>query len=441
MEKPMEKDKLKELIIEHKERFLSKTGLIKREIQKDIENYLKHKEIILITGVRRGGKSSLMKLICDDIIEKFTVPTPSILYLNFEDERFIDFTVKDFEPLYETFIEVENPKGRKYFFLDEIQNIEGWEKWVNRLYEFEDIKLFITGSNATMLSSKISTALTGRNRQLVNWPFSFQEFLNLKGYKLDKRNFYQREKKAAIKRLFKQFFELGGFPEVLKINDPTLLEQYFKDIIYRDVIARYSIRNIKEVKELTLFLSSNLGTTQSYKNIKNLIGVKSLNTVKNYLEALRDVFLFFSIDLFDYSVKRQIYNPSKIYSIDTALSSSISFKFSQNLGHLYENLVFIELKRRGKDIFYWKSRKGREVDFVIKEGLKITEAIQVSLSIADERIKKREIQSLVDAKEELKADRLIILTNDEEGMEIAGNTEIKVLPLWKWLLLGVQNGS
>jgi len=141
----MEKNKLKELIIEHKEKFLSKGGLVRREIQDDIKNFIKQKEIILITGVRRGGKSSLMKLICDDIVTKFNVPIPNVLYLNFEDERFVDFSVKDFETLYETFIEIENPGGRKYFFLDEIQNVDGWEKWANRLYEFENIKLFITG--------------------------------------------------------------------------------------------------------------------------------------------------------------------------------------------------------------------------------------------------------------------------------------------------------
>jgi len=363
----MEKDKLRELLIEHKERFFSRQGLVNREVQKDIERYLNQKEIVLITGIRRGGKSSLMRLVCDDIIKRFDVPMSSLLYLNFEDERFLGFTVRDFELLYETFIEIEAPKGRKYFFLDEIQNIKGWEKWINRLYEFEDIKIFVTGSNASMLSSEVSTALTGRNRQIVNWPFSFREFLTFKGLAVDETVFYHRDKRTEIKRLFKQYIQLGGFPEVLKINDTTLLEQYFKDILYRDVIARHSIRNIKEIKELALLLASNLGTILSYKNIQGLIGVKSQNTVKNYLEALEDVFLFFCVDLFDYSVKRQIYNPSKVYCIDAALSRSMSFDFSRNLGHIYENLVFLELKRRNEEVFYCKSKKGREVDFIVQK--------------------------------------------------------------------------
>lgn len=431
----MKKDKLKELLVEHKERFLSRKDLIKREIQKDIVKYLKQREAVLITGVRRGGKSSLMKLICNDIMANFAIPPSNILYLNFEDERFIDFTVKDFELLYETFLEIENPKGRSYFFLDEIQNVKGWEKWVNRLYEFENVKVFVTGSNSALLSSEVSAALTGRNRQVINWPFSFGEFLTLRGCPIEEKDFYRRGKRAEFKRLFNEYLELGGFPEVLKIYDTTLLEQYFRDIIYRDVIARYSIRNIKEIKEMALFLASNLGTIQSYKNLKDLIKVKSLNTVKNYLEALSDVFLFFFMDLFSYSIKQQIYNPSKVYSIDTALSSSISFKFSKNLGHLYENLVYIELKRRNKEVYYWRSAKGREVDFVTKKGAKIGEAIQVTTSLTDKRVKEREMLALIDAKEELKPDNLIILTEDEEGEETVGNIKINIYPLWKWVIV------
>jgi len=245
----MEEARLKQLIIEHKERFLTKSDLVKREIQSQINNFLKHKEIIVITGIRRGGKSSLMKLIANDIIEKFKIPQDNILYLNFEDERFTDFTFQDFEKIYEIFLEIYSPYGRKYFFLDEIQNITGWEKWVNRLHQFEDIKIFVTGSNATLLSSEISTALVGRNRQLTNWPFSFREFLLLRNFSISEKDIYLREKKIKLKNSFKEYLKLGSFPEVLKIKDTTLLEQYFKDIIYRDVIVRYSIRNPKELKE------------------------------------------------------------------------------------------------------------------------------------------------------------------------------------------------
>ena len=430
----MEKNKIKELIIEHKERFLAKTKLIKREIQKDINSFLKQREIIVITGVRRGGKSSLMKLLATDITEKYGVPRNNILHLNFEDERFTEFDVNDFDQVYEIFLEVYHPRGKNYFFLDEVQNVKGWERWVNRLYEFEDIKIFVTGSNAAMLSPEISTTLTGRNRQLIIYPFSFNEFLSLRKYSLNEKSFYLREKRIELKQLFKEYLELGSFPEVLKIRDITLLEQYFKDIIYRDIIARYSTRNIKEIKEMTLFLASNIGTVQSYKNLKEIIGVKSLNTIKNYLEILENVFLFFRVELFAYSVKKQIYNPSKIYSVDSALSNSVAFKFSENIGHIYENLVFIELRRRNKEIFYWKSKKNQEVDFVIKRGLKIEEAIQVCFSLAEKKVRDREIKGLLAAENELNVNNLVIITDDEEGEKEIEGTTINIIPLWKWLL-------
>jgi predicted AAA+ superfamily ATPase len=430
----MEKEKIKELITAHTRTFLARKGLVRREVQKEIARLLPQREIVLISGVRRSGKSSLMRLICDDITRKESVPASNILYVNFEDERFVDFTIHDFEPLYEAFLELQRPKGKKFLFFDEIQNIAGWERWLNRLYEFEDLKIFVSGSNAKMLSSDISTALTGRNRQVVNWPFSFREFLSLKGFSLLKKDLYIREKRLEIKHLFRQYLETGGFPEVIRNNDPTLLEQYFRDILYRDIISRHSIKNVKEIRELTLFLAANLGTVQSYKNLQHLAGLKSIATVKNYVESLADVFLFYFIDMFSFSVKRQIYNPSKVYCVDTALSEAISFRFSQNLGHTYENIACIELLRRKGEIYYWKSKKGKEVDFIVKEGMKITQAIQVCVSLADKKAREREIHALIDAQNELKPESLTIITDDEEDSFRSENAVIKIVPLWKWLL-------
>jgi predicted AAA+ superfamily ATPase len=339
----MDKNKLKELLIEYKQRFLTaRTDLIRREIQDDIEPFIKFKEVVIITGPRRGGKSSLMKLICDDLIKKDKVSPSNILYLNFEDERFIEFYTGDFAQIFELFLQINRPTGRLYFFLDEIQNVTGWERWVNRLYENENIKIFITGSNASLLSSEISTALTGRNRTITNFPFSFGEFLTFRNYRLQENDFYQTKKRAIIKSFFQEYLKLGGYPEIIKINDPTLLEQYFKDIIYRDILPRYSIKKIKEIRKLCLFLASNLGSIHSYNRLQSLIGVKSINTVKTYLEILEEAYLFYRINLFDYSIKRQIYNPSKIYIIDTALGNSISFKFSENIGHI----LLLEIEKR-----------------------------------------------------------------------------------------------
>jgi len=438
----MDKNKLKELLIEYKKSFLaSRTDLIRREVQDNIEKFIKFKEVIMITGTRRGGKSSLMKLICDDLIKKYKVPPSNILYLNFEDERFIEFNTGDFAQIYELYLQINKPTGRQYFFLDEIQNVAGWERWVNRLYENENIKIFITGSNASLLRSEISTALTGRNRVITNFPFSFREFMVFRDYRLEENDFYQTEKRAIIKSFFQEYLKLGGYPEIAKINDPTLLEQYFKDVIYRDILPRYSIKKIKEIRELCLFLASNLGSIHSYNKLLSLIGVKSINTVKSYLEILEEVFLFFQINLFDYSIKRQIYNPSKIYIIDTALGNSVSFKFSENIGHIYENLVFLELKRRNKEIYYWKSKKGKEVDFLIKRGLDIEEAIQVSYNLNDKKTLDREIESLLMAKDGFRIKYLTIITEDEDMEKEIGNTKIKIIPLWKWLCIPHKNQS
>ncbi len=431
----MDKDKLKQLIIEHKEYFLRSVKLIKREGQEIIRSYIDQKEVVIISGVRRAGKSSLMKLICDDLIKKNNIPINNILYLNFDDERFIEFNHTDFEVLLETYIELYQPKDKKYFFLDEIQNIKGWERWVNRIYEFEDIKIFVSGSNSTLLSSEIATALTGRNRQFETFPFSFREFLDLKKHKYSDTDFFHRENKIKLKNYFKEYVRKGGFPEVLKNNDTSLLQQYFKDIIYRDVIARYNIRNIKEIKELALFLSSNFGTIQSYKKLNELINGGSFNTIKNYLEILEQVYLFFRLNMFDYSVRKQIYNPSKVYTVDVALANSIAFKFSQNIGRTYENIVFLELLRRNPELYYWKSKKGNEVDFLVKKGLEIDQAIQVSAKLTDKNTKQREIKGLINASRELNVHNLYILTEDEQGEETIDNIKINIIPLWKWLLL------
>jgi len=430
----MEKAKLKQLIIEHKKRFLVKSGLVKRDIQKDIEKILEQREIVALTGVRRSGKSSLMKLVASDITDGKGISSANILYLNFEDERFTDFSVDDFEKIYELYLELYRPEGRNYFFLDEIQNVREWQRWVNRLYEFENIKIFITGSNASFLSSEISSSLTGRCRHLVNWPFSFKEYLRLVNLNVEEKELLSREGKIRVKNALSEYFKYGGFPEAAKNRDSTLLEQYFKDIIYRDIAARYSVRNLKELKEITLYLSTNIARIYSYEKIRNLIGAKSMCTVKNYFEMLENVFLFFRVNIFDWSVKKQIYNPGKFYSIDVALSNETGFRFSEDMEHVYENLVFLQLKRKGEDIYYWKSKKGNEVDFVIRQGPEIEKAIQVCFALDDPEVQKREIKALLEARKELKVQDLIVITDDDERMIEADDAEIKVVSIWKWLL-------
>ena len=424
---------LKSLIAAHKERFLRNRKLVAREILENFEKEIKSREIVFISGIRRSGKSSLLSLIANLLIESYKIEKENILFINFEDERFINFGVEDFEKLYQIYIELENPIGKKYLFFDEIQNINGWERWINRLYEFEDVKIFLTGSNASLVSSLISTSLTGRNRQIKIHPFSFNEFLLMEGITVSQRDLLLPVKISEIKREFEKYIKLGGFPEVIKNKDVTLAEQYFKDIIYRDVVSIYKIRNIKEVRELCLYLITNSGTVISYELLRKTIQAKNATTIKNYLNILQDVFLFYPLSKYDYSVKKQIYNPNKYYVSDMGFYQALGFKFSDNLGKLLENIVFEQLIRKGKEIFYWKSPKRKEVDFIVRKQTKLTEAYQVTYLLNFET-REREIGNLIEAAKELNIANLYVLTYDQEEIIDFEDSKINVIPVWKWLI-------
>lgn len=431
----MEKRKLKELIVEHTGRVLKRHNLLPRHIP-NLSTIIHKKEIVVITGVRRCGKSSLMRIILHDLIRQKALPVANILYLNFEDERFVEFTYEDFDALYECYLELNNPEGKRYLFFDEIQNIIYWEKWINRIYEFEEVKIFITGSNATLLSGEIATAITGRNIPISLFPFSFKELLTMNGIPIDPKSLYDREKRVQVKRNFDTFIEVGGFPEAAITGDNTILQYYFKDILYKDIIARYSIRNIKEMKELFLYLATNIGNLCSYRNLARAISVNSTNTVKNFLEYLENAYLFFRVGLFDYSLKKQMYNPSKIYCVDTALARSMAFKFSHDTGRIYENIVFVELMRNGKEIYYWKSCNNFEVDFILRKGTKIREIIQVCADISKKETQTRQIRGVLEAASEFNLKKALIITGDFSGKIMEEGVDITFMPLWQWLILG-----
>ncbi|MBC8489458.1 MAG: ATP-binding protein [Bacteroidetes bacterium] len=424
---------LKSLIVTHKDRFLTDKKLIDREVLQKFDKEIDSREVIFISGIRRSGKSSLMSLIAERLIDKKHIKKENILFINFEDERFINFTVEDFDGLFQTYIELENPKGKKYLFFDEIQNISSWERWVNRLYEFEDVKIFLTGSNASLVSSSISTSLTGRNRQIMNYTFSFREFLVAEGLEISSRDLLLAEKVAGIKRAFGDYMKYGGFPEVVKNKDVMIADQYFKDIIHRDVISYYNIRNVKELRELCLYLITNSGCLVSYESLRKTIDAKNATTIKNYINILNNVYLIYSLPIYDYSVKKQIYNPDKYYVSDLGFYHAIGFKFSENTGKMLENLVFEQLLREDSEIYYWKSSNGREVDFLLRRQAEITKAIQVTYALTPEN-RDREINGLLSAKKEIGEMSCLILTYDQEEIINLKDGAIEVLPVWKWLL-------
>jgi hypothetical protein len=219
----------------------------------------------------------------------------------------------------------------------------------------------------------------------------------------------------------------------MEVEEITLAEQYFKDIIHRDVVSRYNIRNVKEIRELSLFLITNSGCLTSYEYIKNTIQAKNATTVKNYLNILENVYLISSLSLYDFSLKKQIYNPDKYYVNDLGFYHAVGFKFSENQGKLLENVVFEQLMRKGFEFYYWKSKKGNEVDFLVRQQNKITDAIQVTYSLSPENLV-RETAGLDALNEQIGAVNKIILTYDEEQEIDTVGGRIKVMPVWKWLL-------
>jgi hypothetical protein len=420
------KELLKEVLLEHRERIeRTKTeDFVRREALDKVEKFIKIRHNIVISGVRRCGKSVFLSQIMNNFFDR-------CYYVNFEDERLADFDLKDFNRLYEVCIELFGKTD--VFFLDEVQNIGGWERWVRRMYE-NGFKFFITGSNARLLSKELATLLTGRHLQFSIFPFSFREFLRFHKIDFKKQDAYLTEKRAVMMKHFSSYLKDGGFPEYLKYGKIEILQEYFNDIIQRDVLERYSVKNFRQLKELARFLITNSANLTTFNKLKKLTEIKSVNTAIRYFSYLENAYLLFRIPCFSYSLKKQAVNPFKVYAIDVGLRNAISFKFSKDLGRIYETTVAVELRRKDKEVYYWKNPQHEEVDFVIKEGAGVKQLIQVCYDISDYETKKRELNALIKASKELKCRDLLVITEDYEDTEKVKNKEIKFVPLWKWLL-------
>jgi hypothetical protein len=423
--KTMEKELLKEIILEQQEIIKNKDRGIKREELSNIKELIPLPHTIIISGVRRVGKSTLITQIIDKFYKH------NCYYLNFEDERLLNFESEDFNSLYEVFIELFGKQ--KVFFFDEIQNVKGWEVFVRRMQD-AGFKFFITGSNASLLSKELGTRLTGRYLDLQLYPFSFKEFLKLKGYSLDKNALSFTTKRAEIKALFTEYLKEGGMPEYLIYRNPEILKKVYDDILYRDIMARYDIKETKSLRELTLYLLSNLSSLFSYNKLKKALGLGSVNTIKTYTDYLENSFMIFVVNIFSYSLKQQFIAPKKVYCMDNRLADCVSFRFSKDRGKFLENLVAIELKRRGNTLYYYKTKKGLEIDILTRKGEEIDKLIQVTETLTNIKVKEREIKALTSAMEELGTQKGLILTLDEEDKIEFSGMRIDIKPVYKWLL-------
>jgi predicted AAA+ superfamily ATPase len=384
--------------------------------------------IVIISGVRRCGKSVLMQQVRNSYAERD-------YFLNFDDERLSGFSMADFQMLEEVLIELYGLQ--QTFFFDEIQLVPEWERFVRRLHN-RGAKVFITGSNASMLSKELGTHLTGRFVQIEMYPFSFNEIVHHELPELlQTENLIARDR-AVLKKRFNEFLEQGGFPEYLATNSTEYLQSLYQGIAYRDILVRYNLaRSERQFKELVTFLASNISKDLSFLSLAKMLGVASGTTAAEYCHYLENSFLSFIISRFDYSLKKQARFGKKQYFIDQAMAKVIGFRSSADHGRVLENIVFLELKRRGQaEVYFHQTVK--ECDFILRKGMEIVAAIQVTASMEEPKTRSREIAGLLEAMQNYQLKEGLILTDDSsetfELKEESGSYQITVMPVWQWLL-------
>ena len=416
----IEKDTLRKIVIRQKQEITVKQSLVRRELLDEILKWFKDNRVIILTGIRRCGKSTLLKEIMQSVSKW--------CYVNFEDERFLDFKAQDFEMLNEVLIEYYG--NANIYFFDEIQNIEKFETFVRRLQD-EGKKIIITGSNASLLSKEFGTRLTGRYKSFEVYPFSFHEFLQLNNIRINKNDYHITEKKIDLIKHFKEYLRLGGLPEYLKNKDEEYVRTVYENILYKDIIARYSIRRQKIIKELINLLGTNISSQFTYNSLKKTLGLGNAITVKEYISYLSNSYLFFELLKFSYSIKQQLNSPRKIYLVDPAFNQICGANFSENKGKILENIVFIQLKRKNKETYYYADKN--ECDFIVKYGTIITEAIQVCYTL-NQTNKEREIAGLLETMEKFNLKKGIIITYEQTEEIKIKDKKIYVLPAYRWIV-------
>src|SRR3989344_3380488 len=424
----------KQIITFWKEFYIPKA--LEREVKVDVNTDF----IITITGPRRAGKTYFCFQLISQLLEK-GISKDNLLYINFEDNKLLGAESKDLDQLLETFFELSqiNKKQKIYLFFDEIQTVKNWDSWTRTINDTrKDIQVILTGSSSKLLSKEISTKLRGRVLNYEIFPLSFKEILNWKNVKYDLENVSYSKGRIELKKLFSLFVVNGGYPALISQNlqKESILQSYYESMIFKDIIERYRVEDVNKLKALANLLFESVSKEMSYNKLANKlnsIGFKiSKNTVIEHLSYFEDAYLFFQNLKYEYSLAKQLGSIKKIYCIDNGLLNTVSFKFSDDFGKLLENLVFIELRRRNERICYF--RKNYECDFLIVRKNKVSSAIQITKKLDDDN-EKREINGLLEVMNEYKLKEGIILTEDQEEERIIEDKKIRIIPIWKWLLI------
>ncbi len=360
----------------------------------------------IITGIRRSGKSTFVN-------QDFLKTDRDAFYLNFDDPALYGFSASDFVILEEAIERFQNEnKGSKAVYFDEIQIVEGWEVFVNSQLRKGNL-VTVTGSNASLLSYELGTRLTGRHLDYELFPFNFDEYCKLR--KCDKTS-----------ESFKHFLEEGGFPEYLIYNRTDILKRLFEDILMRDVIVRYGIKDVRSVKMLSVYLASNCGNLITGSKLSAQLGLKTTATILEYLSFLEQCYLFFFVPKFNYSAKAQSVNPKKVYCIDTGMIQNVTLSINADMGRVFENAVFIELRRRTKNIWYY-SEAAFECDFLYGRDVVPENAVQVCYELTSEN-KEREVRGLVETCKKFPGVKPLIVTFNQNDKISYGGMIVEAVP-------------
>ncbi len=407
--------RLSDLVADQRERFLARPLGVPREV--DWQRHRDHGQVVAITGVRRCGKSTLLRQIANELGDGFH-------YLNFDDERLIRFEVENFEELMLVF---EKGGHGRVLLLDEIQNVLHWERFIRRVHD-DGWKVYLTGSNARLLSTELGTHLTGRYQALELYPFSFREVLAFAGVEAAGRS---TRAKAAILRVFDEYLAEGGFPEYLSYREDDFLTRIYDDVIFRDIVARFSIREVRTFQLLAHYLFTNFTGDMTYRSVQRALGIASPTTVSDYVGFLEQAYLAFEVRRYDCSLKKQHVAGKKIYVIDTGLRNRVAFRFSEDRGKALENLVHLELCRRPGHIHFHRDRG--ECDFLVVDRGAVVLAVQVCVEL-HEGNRHRELAGLAAAMSLFPDARGVLLTyNQQEEVDVAGR-QAQIVPTWRWLL-------